>query len=93
MGLLPRSSGDRAIPWAKFAGAGLELAVFTFAFALVGYAIDQWVDGSKLVGTAIAALVGFSLGLFRFIVIAAQVNRESPDSAVHADRFKNKKEP
>lgn len=68
--------------WARFVGAGIELAAFASVFAWIGYVIDGRLGNQKLIATAIGALIGFSLGLVRFIVFATRVNRESPDSAV-----------
>ncbi len=60
------------------------MAAFAFVFAWLGYVIDGWLSNQKLIATAIGALIGFSLGLVRFIVFATRVNRQSPDSAVDA---------
>jgi hypothetical protein len=80
-----KTPGKSTRSWARFAGAGLELAAFAFVFAWLGYVIDGRLGNQRLIVTALGALIGFSLGLVRFIVFAAQVNRESPDSAVEVD--------
>ena len=51
----------------RFIGMGTELAGFTLFVAGVGYVIDSFSDYPKPYGTAIGALIGFTLGMVRFI--------------------------
>lgn len=48
-------------------GLGMELAAFTLVFTGVGYWIDSSGDHEKPLATALATLVGFTLGMIRFI--------------------------
>ncbi len=59
---------------ARFAGAGIELAAFATLFALLGYGLDRWLGNTTYIATALAALVGFSLGFVRFMLLALKVN-------------------
>jgi hypothetical protein len=60
--------------FATFAAAGLELAGLALAFAVIGYGIDRWLDNSRLIGTGVAALVGFTLGMVRFVLLVNAAN-------------------
>jgi F0F1-type ATP synthase assembly protein I len=51
----------------KHAGLGIELAGTTVGVAAIGYVIDWKVQNSTPYATALAALVGFSFAMFRFI--------------------------
>lgn len=57
-----------------FAAAGLELAGVAVVFAAIGYGIDRWLGNTRLVGTGIIGLIGFTLGMVRFVLLAGQVN-------------------
>ncbi|MGV3484025.1 MAG: hypothetical protein ACO1RT_06390 [Planctomycetaceae bacterium] len=65
--------------FARFAGAGFELAGISLVFGLVGYAIDRSMGNTRQLATAFAALIGFSLGLLRFIVLASKENARRPE--------------
>ncbi|TWU30963.1 AtpZ/AtpI family protein [Novipirellula artificiosorum] len=70
-GLLPpgqRFSSDTA--WFRYAGMGLELAGTTLLLTALGYWIDAWRDAERPLATALGMLVGFSLGMTRFIIVA-----------------------
>ena len=63
-------------PWGRFVGAGLELAGFTLCFAGLGFGIDKWLGNKRLVGTALVTLVGFSLAMARFVVLASAASEK-----------------
>jgi hypothetical protein len=48
-------------------GLGTELAGFTLVFAGFGHLVDWASELPKPYGTALGALIGFSLGMARFI--------------------------
>ena len=61
-----------ASPWNqsavfRFVGLGTELAGFTLVCAGQGYLMDQIGQNPKPYGTALGAMIGFSLGMVRFI--------------------------
>ncbi|TWU37704.1 hypothetical protein Q31b_44930 [Novipirellula aureliae] len=58
--------------WVRFAGMGIELAGTTLLFTAVGYWIDDWRDADRPFVTAGAMLVGFSLAMTRFIIVAVK---------------------
>ena len=83
----PQPEAQRRPPqgWARFAGAGFELAGISFLFGLGGYALDRWLGNTKPLATAVATLIGFSLGLLRFIILASQENtRQREQSKLHS---------
>ena len=62
--------GDAAAldrPWFKLVGLGMELAGATLGVAAIGWWIDYAMSNSSGVGVGIGALVGFSLGMVRFV--------------------------
>lgn len=63
--------------WARFVGAGLELAGLTLCFAGLGYGVDKWMGNERLVVTALVTLVGFSLGMVRFVLLASSASSKS----------------
>ncbi len=69
--------------WHRFIGAGIELASFAVVATLAGYGFDRWLNNDRLLFTAICGMVGFALGMVRFIVLANRANRSFHDSAVH----------
>lgn len=54
----------------RFAGLGMELASYTLVIAGFGYWIDSARQHAKPYATAIGALIGFTLGMFRVIQVA-----------------------
>ena len=56
----------------RFVGLGMELAGFTLCFAGIGYLMDQLIQFPKPYGTAAGTLIGFALGMIRFIVQVRQ---------------------
>lgn len=60
--------------WSRFLGAGLELAGVAIVFGLIGYAMDRSLGNVKQVATAMMMLLGFSLGLTRFVLLASKEN-------------------
>ena len=63
-----------------FAAAGLELAGLAVVFAAFGYGIDRWLENTKPFGTGLAGLVGFSLGMVRFVLLANRANSSQKPS-------------
>jgi thiol:disulfide interchange protein len=53
--------------WMKVAGLGIELAGTTLGMTAIGIGIDWTLQSPRPIATAIAALVGFAFGMFRFI--------------------------
>ncbi len=54
----------------RFSGAGLELAVITIAFGAAGAFADRRLNFQRPVLSAFAGLIGFTLGMTRFIRLA-----------------------
>ena len=52
----------------RMAGLGTELASYTLAMAGIGFAIDQYRGHTKTYATALGTLIGFSYGMYRFIL-------------------------
>lgn len=72
-----RTAGRNGLGWLRFVGAGFELATLTLLFALVGLGFDKWHGNARHLGTGLGSMLGFSLGMVRFIVSAMQANRAS----------------
>lgn len=70
-----RSSRAKA-PWMRLAGAGLELAFITIVFGAIGMAIDQRIGLERPVCSALSGLLGFVLGMIRFIRLAMTLTRD-----------------
>jgi F0F1-type ATP synthase assembly protein I len=51
----------------RFAGLGTELATYTLVCAGIGYLIDSARGHEKSYVTAFGTLIGFTLGMVRFI--------------------------
>lgn len=62
----PGSRSSR--PWLRLIGLGMELAAFTLVFTAIGYWIDWSRQHDTPYATALLALIGFVLGMVRFIV-------------------------
>jgi F0F1-type ATP synthase assembly protein I len=62
----PSSSGSSR-PWLRFVGLGLELATFTLLFTGIGYWVDSGRQHETPYATAAGALIGFVLGMIRFV--------------------------
>ena len=67
------TSNQRAV--FRFVGLGTELAGFTLVFAGLGYLIDSISQFPKPYGTAFGALLGFALGMARFVMQARQSDK------------------
>ena len=65
-GASPASPWNPALVF-RFVGLGTELAGFTLVCAGLGYLMDQIGQNPKPYGTALGAMIGFSLGMVRFI--------------------------
>ena len=63
-------------PWMRLAGAGLELAFITIVFGAIGMAIDQRIGLERPVCSALSGLLGFVLGMIRFIRLATILTRD-----------------
>ncbi|HBJ36339.1 MAG TPA: hypothetical protein DDZ51_16625 [Planctomycetaceae bacterium] len=61
----------------RFAGAGMELGGSAIACAVIGYAIDRYLQNETMIATALGAILGFAGGLFRFIRLALAASRDS----------------
>jgi F0F1-type ATP synthase assembly protein I len=70
----PRAWNQAAV--FRFLGLGTELAGFTLGCAGLGYLIDLSAGFPKPYATAAGALIGFTLGMIRFVV---QVRRSDND--------------
>jgi len=73
-----RDSKDSSPRFITFAAAGLELAGLAVVFAVFGYGIDRWLESSRPFGTGLAGLVGFALGMGRFVLLANRANSGNP---------------
>lgn len=88
------TSGRSGLDWLRFVGAGLELAAITLLFVSIGIGFDKWHGNARHLGTALGSMLGFSLGMVRFIVIAMQVNRaKTPSMRDVSDPDAEKKPP
>ncbi len=62
----------------KFSGLGMELAGATLGVAAIGYLVDRYRGQTEGYGVAAGALIGFTLGMYRFIQKAMQeINHQS----------------
>mgnify|MGYP001058055238 CR=1 FL=1 len=61
---------DRPRSLAVVAGMGFELAGTTVVLAGLGHLVDRYLGGERSVGFAFGGLIGFGLGMFRFIMKA-----------------------
>ena len=61
----------------RFAGAGMELGGSSLVFAAIGYAVDHYFGNTTLIATALGAVLGFAVGLYRFIRLAMAANRSA----------------
>ncbi len=73
----PAARRDRSTMF-RFAGLGIELATSTLLFAGIGYFVDWLLELEKSYGTAAGTLVGFTIGMFRFIQQALKGAGDSP---------------
>ena len=76
----PATGKLTAAPWVRLTGAGLELAMTTIVFGAIGMAVDRWAETTRPVFAAIAGLVGFLLGMIRFIRLATSVSAAQRDA-------------
>jgi len=67
----PSSTGSSR-PWLRFVGLGMELATFTLVLTGIGYWIDSARQHQTPYAAAAGALIGFVLGMIRFIVQATK---------------------
>ncbi|QDV45518.1 Putative F0F1-ATPase subunit [Stieleria neptunia] len=65
---------DRAPIWIRLSGAGLELAFITIVFGVIGAAIDRHLQSARPTCSAIGGLLGFTLGMIRFIRLATSIS-------------------
>jgi hypothetical protein len=73
----PKTDGRKAsaAPWARLSGAGLELAFITIALGAIGAVIDQQLQSPRPVCSALGGLLGFGLGMIRFIRLATSISK------------------
>lgn len=77
----PDTGKTPAAPWIRLTGAGLELAMVAIVFGAIGYAIDHLVGSERQFFAALVGLLGFALGMIRFIRLAMAVSADQR----HAD--------
>ena len=64
----PRDGSSQ--PWLRLAGLGMELATFTLVCTGFGYWVDSYRQHATPYGSAAGALIGFALGMIRFVIQA-----------------------
>lgn len=67
-------------PWVRLTGAGLELAVTAILFGAIGAVVDRLVQTERPVFAAVIGLIGFSVGMVRFIRLATSVSAAQRDA-------------
>ena len=73
-----RTSGRRdRVVMLRIAGLGLKLASSTLVFAGIGYLVDSFFQLEKSYAMAGGALIGFALGMIRFIQQALKAADDS----------------
>ncbi|QEF97326.1 Putative F0F1-ATPase subunit (ATPase_gene1) [Stieleria maiorica] len=97
-GRTPRTARGQAPVWIRMAGAGLELAFITIVFGAIGAAIDRQLQAARPVCSAIGGLLGFTLGMIRFIRLATSTSNlqrqiETSGSAAQAPGRVNEQPP
>ena len=60
----------------RLAGLGTELAGITLAFLGLGYVVDSALGNDTGYATALATLIGFTLGMIRFILQVRKINED-----------------
>ncbi|KAA5545194.1 hypothetical protein FYK55_05855 [Roseiconus nitratireducens] len=60
--------------WIRLSGAGMELAAVTLLFGGIGLLLDRKFQVQRPVWSAAFGLIGFVLGLIRFIRLALSVS-------------------
>ena len=78
-----------AKPWMRLTGAGLELAGTTILIGSIGFVIDRRAGNVRPIATALLALAGFAIGMYRFVRIAlsvSQTQRDAERSRIEARR-------
>lgn len=73
-GEAPGSAPSRSPVWIRLSGAGLELAFITIVFGAIGAAIDRHLQSARPICSAIGGLLGFTLGMIRFIRLATSIS-------------------
>ena len=63
-------------PWLRLTGAGIELAFVSLAFGAIGWGLDRWAQSPRPLMTALAGLIGFAFGMYRFIRLATSVSAQ-----------------
>jgi hypothetical protein len=69
----------------RFAGAGMELGGSAIVCALIGYAVDRYLQNETMIATACGAIFGFAGGLFRFVKLALAESRRTTRHSGHGD--------
>ncbi|OYP34708.1 AtpZ/AtpI family protein [Rhodopirellula sp. MGV] len=72
-------------PWLRLTGAGLELAFVATLFGGIGAVVDRAVGSERPLGLAMGGLVGFSLGMIRFIRLATQTSKAQREVEVRVE--------
>ena len=73
-GEVPGTTLGRSPVWIRLSGAGLELAFITVVFGAIGAAIDRHLQSARPICSAIGGLLGFTLGMIRFIRLATSIS-------------------
>lgn len=76
--------------WLPLLGSGLELATATIAGLAIGYAIDRWAIGGGSIATVSGLVIGFVLGMIRFVRRATQITKRVAEAQVEA--LKNRRD-
>ncbi len=71
--------GGKSKPWMRLVGLGTELATFTLVIAGLGYVLDWYRQHETPYGLAGGTLIGFILGMTRFIMQAMQSMNQPPE--------------
>ncbi|MCO8124803.1 hypothetical protein NHH03_23905 [Stieleria sp. TO1_6] len=75
-----RDQKSTAPVWMRLTGAGMELAFITIALGWLGSLVDANQQTARPVFAALCGLVGFALGMVRFIRLAVSVSKQQRDA-------------
>ena len=63
---LPENTGKSTQEWAKYAGAGIEMAVIIGAFVTLGWYLDKWTGWSPFF-TIMFLMLGLGAAMYRIL--------------------------
>ena len=72
----PDGPGKSSPIWLRLSGAGIELAFITIAFGAAGTLIDGRTQAEQPVAAAFGGLIGFTLGMVRFLRLATSISQQ-----------------